>query len=83
MVSVSNIIGDLVTLSTAVDVAFDVLRRSTLLSVIGSRILISMKEAGEKGLNGGTNCVAATMSEMDFSDRDTPDAAMKSEISLA
>ncbi|OCB85036.1 hypothetical protein A7U60_g7993 [Sanghuangporus baumii] len=38
----------------------------TLLCVLGSHLLINLKEAGERGANGGTNYTPRTVSEIDF-----------------
>ena len=38
-----------------------------LLSILGSRLLFNMKEAGAKGLNEGTSCGSkSTISDIDF-----------------
>ena len=42
------------------------LRDPPVLSLLGSRMLFNMKEAGECGVNEGTNCMASTMSEIRF-----------------
>ena len=45
----------------------------SLLCVLGSRLLVNLKEAGELGLNEGTNyrpdSFSETLSEMEFSER--------------
>ena len=41
---------------------------SALLSVLGSHLLINLKEAGELGVNGGTNYRSRTVSDIDFTD---------------
>lgn len=41
----------------------------SLLSLMGSRLLFNMKEAGEKGLNQGTSCNSrSTTSSIDFAE---------------
>ena len=36
------------------------------LSCLGSFLLINMKEAGDRGVNAGTNCELKTLSNIDF-----------------
>ena len=39
----------------------------SLLSILGARLLLNMKEAGTKGLNEGTSCGSkSTISNIDF-----------------
>ncbi|KAH8108371.1 hypothetical protein DFH11DRAFT_1109847 [Phellopilus nigrolimitatus] len=49
------------------DNLFDTIGGATLLCVLGSRLLVNLKEAGERGVNGGTSYRASTMSNMEFS----------------
>ena len=47
--------------------ALNVLANPSLLSILGSRLLFNMKEAGAKGLNEGTSCGSkSTISDIDF-----------------
>ena len=39
----------------------------SLLVVLGARLLVHLKEAGEKGANAGTSYRVDTLSEMNFS----------------
>lgn len=52
-----------------VSIFFATLGNPLLLSPIGSRILINMKEAGEHGVNAGTAYGMSTISAMDFNER--------------
>ena len=38
----------------------------TLLCILGGQLLINLKEAGERGLNGGTNYTSTSVSDIDF-----------------
>ncbi|OCB85046.1 hypothetical protein A7U60_g8003 [Sanghuangporus baumii] len=38
----------------------------TLLCILGGQLLINLKEAGERGANGGTNYTPESVSEIDF-----------------
>lgn len=51
-----------------------------LLSILSCRLLINMKEIGEKGVSGGTSFRPKTMSEMDFAGRATGGAAERSQV---
>ena len=45
----------------------NVLANPPLLSILGTRLLFNMKEAGVKGLNEGTSCDSkSTISDIDF-----------------
>ena len=45
----------------------DTLADPALLSILGSRLLFNMKEAGAKGLNEGTSCGSkSTISDIEF-----------------
>ena len=45
----------------------NVVSNPPVLSVLGAHLLFNMKEAGEKGLNQGTNCGSKSIvTEMDF-----------------
>ena len=44
--------------SVTVALLFNAIGNPNLLSILGAHLLFSMKEAGEKGLNQGTNCGA-------------------------
>ena len=46
--------------------ALGVLANSSLLSILGARLLFNMKEAGDRGVNAGTNCELKTLSNIDF-----------------
>ncbi|KAH8115953.1 hypothetical protein DFH11DRAFT_1583103, partial [Phellopilus nigrolimitatus] len=39
---------------------------ASLLCVLGSRLLFNLHEAAERGLNGGSDTMLATMSDMHF-----------------
>lgn len=56
LVSSLKIVLVVVQVTTLLDYIFTVIGNPSLLSVLGARILINMKEAGEKGLNQGTGC---------------------------
>ncbi|KAH8109807.1 hypothetical protein DFH11DRAFT_1515096, partial [Phellopilus nigrolimitatus] len=45
----------------------DMLGSPSLLSVLGSHLLVHLKEAGERGANGGTSYRMKTMSSIGFS----------------
>ena len=40
-----------------------------LLSVLGGQLLINLKDAGERGLNGGTNYIPECLSDIGFASR--------------
>lgn len=42
------------------------LANPVLLSIIGSRLLINMRQAVEHGVNAGTSCQMSSMTAMDF-----------------
>ena len=66
-VSVVNLIGVSVIQSQSVNAFLSVIGRPALLSLLGSRLLFNMKEAGAKGLNGGTGFGwNSTMTGIDF-----------------
>lgn len=68
-VSVLQIIDDVFDQSTLVALIFSFVGNPTLLSLLGARLLLNMKEAGEKGLNQGTSCGSkSTVSEVDFAE---------------
>ncbi|OCB85035.1 hypothetical protein A7U60_g7992 [Sanghuangporus baumii] len=45
----------------------------TLLCVLGGQLLINLKQAGEKGLNGGTNYMPRSVSDIDFGENGVND----------
>ncbi|KAH8112167.1 hypothetical protein DFH11DRAFT_1545872 [Phellopilus nigrolimitatus] len=53
--------------STVVADLLDVLGSPSLLCLLGSRLLVHLKEAGEMGANGGTSYRMNTMSNIEFS----------------
>lgn len=66
-VSGAQIIGDYINGSLIVDDILALIGNTSFLSLMGSRLLFNMKEAGERGLNQGTNCsLRATASPIDF-----------------
>ena len=68
LVSVFAIADDLTLESSALfTYILDALANPSLLSILGSRLLFNMKEAGNKGLNEGTSCGSkSTISDIDF-----------------
>ena len=44
----------------------------TFLSILGSHLLINLKEAGEMGFNGGTNYKLSRMGDIDFGEGQFP-----------
>ncbi|OCB83929.1 hypothetical protein A7U60_g9138 [Sanghuangporus baumii] len=42
----------------------------TLLCILGGQLLINLKEAGERGANGGTNYSLSSVSDIDFGEND-------------
>lgn len=53
--------------SVTVALLFNAVGNPNLLSILGAHLLFSMKEAGEKGLNQGTNCGAeSSVSGLEF-----------------
>ena len=68
LVSVFHIIIDFTFGSNALFAyALEVLANPPLLSVLGTRLLFNMKEAGAKGLNEGTSCGSkSTISDIEF-----------------
>ena len=67
LVSVLNIIGNLIDANLALISILDVAGDPALLSVIAAHLLFNMKEAGEKGHNQGTSCGSKlSASRMEF-----------------
>ena len=67
LVSVLNIIGNVIDANLALISILDVAGDPALLSVIAAHLLFNMKEAGEKGLIQGTSCSStSTVSGIDF-----------------
>ena len=68
LVSISEIVVRFTDDSNALlDYVLLVLTNSSLLSILGARLLFNMKEAGAKGLNEGTGCGSkSTISDIDF-----------------
>ncbi|KAI5117640.1 hypothetical protein M0805_008446 [Coniferiporia weirii] len=64
---VGKIIGGVIPLDSSMSVILGALSGPFILCVLGSRLLVHLKEAGEKGLNGGTSYRARTMSDIEFS----------------
>ncbi|THH03280.1 hypothetical protein EW145_g6381 [Phellinidium pouzarii] len=64
--SVIQIIANTTLLSAFLSVAFSVIGNPSVLCVLGSRILVHLKEAGERGAHGGTSYTLRTVSEMEF-----------------
>ena len=69
LVCVFDIVKDLKADSDALIIhTLGVLNNPALLSVLGTRLLLNMKEAGAKALNEGTSCGAgSTISNIEFS----------------
>lgn len=68
-ISAGSIISDFIPASIPVNVLGVSLGNTAILSSVGARLLINMKEAGEKGLNEGMGSSAdskVTVSGMDF-----------------
>ena len=63
-----RILSDTVGVGGALNIIFGALGDASILSILSARLLINMKEAGEKGLYQGTSCgsQATTISGMDF-----------------
>lgn len=58
-----------------------IIGNTSLLSLVGSRLLFNMKEAGERGLNQGTSCSSrSTASSIDFAEAPGGNAAETSQI---
>ena len=69
LISVGAIVSNYIPLSLPVVVVEGSIGRSAILSSVGARLLINMKEAGEKGLNQGTSCPShSTASSIDFAE---------------
>ena len=68
LVSVFEIVGNFTTESnTLFTYTLEALANPSLLSILGSRLLFNMKEAGAKGLNEGTSCGSkSTISDIEF-----------------
>ena len=80
LVSSLKIVLVVVQVTTLLDYIFTVIGNPSLLSVLGARILINMKEAGEKGLNQGTGCrPRSTLSGIDCAM--PTDSALESSLS--
>ncbi|KAI5119378.1 hypothetical protein M0805_001054 [Coniferiporia weirii] len=69
--SVANIVADsphVVLLNYAVIIVLNILSSTSLLCILGSRLLVHLKEAGERGFNEGTSYrTAVAMSDIAFS----------------
>ena len=68
LVSVFGIVSNLTQKSvTLFGNILTVLDNPSLLSILGTRLLFNMKEAGAKGLNEGTSCgLKSTISDIEF-----------------
>lgn len=55
-------------LSVGLSIAFNYIGNPNLLSIPGSRLLLNMRQAGERSVNPGTSCRPATMSGMEFAE---------------
>lgn len=67
LVSVLQIIDNIVDNNSALGFIFSAIGNPALLSLLGARLLFNMKEAGEKGLNQGMSCGSrSTVSGIDF-----------------
>ena len=68
LVSLFAIVGNFTFESNALFVyILGMLANPSLLSILGSRLLFNMKEAGAKGLNEGTSCGSkSTISNIEF-----------------
>lgn len=66
-VCVASILGTTIELDAVSGDILAVAGNPVVLSIVGTRLLINMREAGEKGLRQGTSCPSeATVSELDF-----------------
>ncbi|THH05849.1 hypothetical protein EW145_g4504 [Phellinidium pouzarii] len=65
--TVAQITSDITELSTFLSNLLEIIGSPTLLCILGSRLLIHMKEAGERGVNEGTSYMMQTMSDIAFS----------------
>ena len=65
-VTILNAAAPFVNLNSSLARLLFALGNPSLLSLVGSRMLFNMKEAGEHGVNEGTNCMVSTMSEIQF-----------------
>ena len=69
LVSVLQVIADMVDTNSLLFGVLSIAGNPALLSILGSHLLFSMKEAGEKGLNQGTSCGSrSTVSDIDFAE---------------
>ncbi|THH02981.1 hypothetical protein EW145_g6637 [Phellinidium pouzarii] len=64
---VARIIAGTTELSSLSSYALSILGSPGFLCVLGSRLLVDLKEAGEKGLNGGISYRAESVSDIEFS----------------
>lgn len=53
-------------INTDLFLASNILGNPNMLSIPGSRLLLNMRQAGERGLNAGTSCPTSTLSRIDF-----------------
>ena len=65
-VTTSNILYDFIEANSTTSLILNSLGSTPILSLIGSRMLLNMKEAGECGVNEGTNCLASAVSDIQF-----------------
>ena len=66
-VSVVKILAGFVEESMVLENILDFVGNTAFFSILGAHLLFNMKEAGEKGLNQGTNCgTKSTVSNIDF-----------------
>lgn len=66
-VSLVSILVNSLNHSTVLSTTFSALGNLVWMSIIGARLLINMKEAGEKGLGYGTSCVSKpTITTVEF-----------------
>ena len=54
--------------SPAVAYVFSAAANPTLLCILGGQLLINLKEAGDLGVNGGTNYRSTSVSNIDFAE---------------
>ena len=64
--SVLNIIVDKLTLSQTLGTVLSAFASPTLLCILGSRMFFNLKEAGEHGVNMGTNWASYSVSAIRF-----------------
>ena len=67
LVSVFEIANNLIESNALFTYILNILGNPSLLSILGARLLLNMKEAGANGLNEGTSCGSkSTISDIDF-----------------